>query len=76
MQEMQDPVEQTSKSGILYECDCHYGLSNVNPQNTMGYCLELLLLESISHGQSLLPQPILFTAASWLLCHKLLKLSL
>lgn len=47
MQEMQDSVEQTFKSGKLYGCDCHYGLSNVNPLNVMGYCLELLQLESI-----------------------------
>lgn len=47
MQEMQDSVEQTFKSGKLYGCDCYYGLSNVNPLNMMGYCLELLQLESI-----------------------------
>lgn len=23
-------------------CDCHYGLYNVNPQNVVGHCLELL----------------------------------
>lgn len=23
-------------------CDCHYGLYNVNPQNMVGHCLELL----------------------------------
>lgn len=47
MQEVQDSAEQTSTSGILYECDCHCGLSNVNPQNMMGYCLELWYLKSI-----------------------------
>lgn len=64
MQEIQDSVEQTSTSGIVYGCDCHHGLSNVNPQNMVGYCL---WLEYLLHVQSLLPQHVLFTADSWLL---------
>lgn len=59
------------QSGILYKCDCHYGLSNVNPQNMVWYCLELLQWESISHVQSLLPQSVLLTAVLWLLWHML-----
>lgn len=47
MQEMQDSVEQIFTSGMLYQCDCHCGLSYVNPQNMMGYCLELWYLKSI-----------------------------
>ena len=50
MQEMQDSVEQAFKSGILYKCDCHCGLSNVNPQNiTTGVYLSCPVFGASAH---------------------------